>query len=226
MVDPYLKTLQQNYYYLLSYPAMSDSSPMNVHETTSHDNSSRTTSNSQKSPPLSQKKCITVEDSMEVISKLISEIQSMDRLELEISSQPPSSSNPPPEEGFFHFSLAKKSCAVTNSTSSLPLLKKFFHCLLSTSLVHVLPVRNENQVPPIKLSSQVNDLTTIGTRMFFKASKPNSGSISGDLYVPSSLSFNKLSSFPKVSHWLQLHGCYMVLCDCQSYGLVRVGFLS
>jgi len=143
---------------------MSDSSPMNDHETTSHDNSSRTTSNSQKSPPLSQKKCITVVDSMEVISKLISEIQSMDRLELEIPSQPPSSSNPPPEDGFFHFSLAKKSCAVTNSTSSLPLLK--------------------------------------------------------------SLSFNKFSSFPKVSHWLQLHGCYMVLCYCQSYGLVRVGFLS
>jgi hypothetical protein len=62
--------------------------------------------------------------------------------------------------------------------------------------------------------------------MFTRASRPNSGCISGDFHVSSSLSFQDLSQHSKVSDWLNLQGYYMVLCDCQSSDMIPIGFLS
>jgi hypothetical protein len=57
-----------------------------------------------------------------------------------------------------------------------------------------------------------------------KAAKSNS-SLAGDFHVSSSLSFEELSTHATIANWLTLQGYYMVLCDCQTSDMVRIGFL-
>jgi hypothetical protein len=174
------------------------------------------------------KKRVTVEDSMEVISELIAEIQSSDT--------PPSSRRPtipqdhpkPPSRQAcrIRISLAQKSNSGNSSLTFLPLLQKFFHALLSTSSTIILPVRNDSKADPLKLSSQINELTVIGAKTFLKANQPNKGSAAGDFHVSTTLSFEELRDHPKISNWLMLYGYFLVLSECQSSDMVKIGFLS
>jgi hypothetical protein len=123
-------------------------------------------------------------------------------------------------------SLARRVKAGQSSTSSLTLLKKLFHTLLGTGKVSILPIRNDSKVSAIKTTNQVNELSLVGARTFLKASRSNSTSIAGDLHILSSLSFQELCLHPKVSDWMNLNGYYLVLSDCQTSDMVRIGFLS
>jgi hypothetical protein len=109
------------------------------------------------------------------------------------------------------------------SVSFLKFIKQFFHCILSTSSVHFLPIQTVNQVSLLKTTVQINNLTAVGVKNFFKATRNN---ISGDFRVSSLLSFQDLSLHAKVTNWLNLHGYYMVLCNCQTSDMVKLGFLS
>jgi hypothetical protein len=46
------------------------------------------------------------------------------------------------------------------------------------------------------------------------------------MHILSSLSFQELCLHPKVSDWMNLNGYYLVLSDCQTSDMVRIGFLS
>jgi len=122
-------------------------------------------------------------------------------------------------------SLAAKSCNVVSSTNSLPQLKKFFHALLSTNQITICPIRNDSRASPLKTTSQVNELTLVGAKSFFKASKSHSGSVAGDFHILTSLSFSDLCADTKILNWLNLQGYFIVLCDCQSSDMVCIGFL-
>jgi hypothetical protein len=225
-VDPYLRALQQNYYYPLSYLTMPDSTPMHIDDAPSPDSKiSSPRMPTIQATNLQKKKAITVEDSMDVISELISEIQSTDKLDLNLPPHSPQAPKPTEETKTLRFSLARTRMA-SPTTNFLPLLKRFLNCLLSTSSTHLLPIRNDTQLPPLKTSSQINELSATGAKLFFKASKPSSGNIAGDFHVSTPLPFEELCSAPKISSWLQLHGYYMVKCECQSSDMVKIGFLS
>jgi hypothetical protein len=168
---------------------------------TDHNSSSqaRKTSTTSSSPGRVSSKPVTVEDSLDVISELISEIQAMDILDDDLPMD--------------SCSLNPKSNASGASAGFLPTIKKIFHCLLSTTTVQFLPIQNDNPMLPIKTTPQVNELTAVRVKIFFKASKFNSNNITGDFHVSSSLLFQDLCSHIKVTNWLTLHGYYMVLRD-------------
>jgi hypothetical protein len=104
--------------------------------------------------------------------------------------------------------------------------KKFFHALLSTNQITICPIRNDSRVSPLKTTPQVNELTLVGAKSFFKASKPHSSSVAGDFHIFTSLSFSDLCADTKILNWLNLQGYFIVLCDCQSSDMMRIGFLS
>jgi hypothetical protein len=75
-VDPYLKALTRNYYYLLQDKMATD---MQI----DHPEAKMAPKTSSPSSPVN-KTTVIVEDSMDIISELISEIQASDRLNLDI----------------------------------------------------------------------------------------------------------------------------------------------
>jgi len=174
-------------------------------------------------------KKVTIEDSIEVISELISENQ-----ESENQSTPaPVNADIMPktaaEESLsLRISLARrgKLGSTPSSNGSLSLTKKLFHSLLSTGKITIIPIRNDSKVSPIKSTTQVNELMLVGAKTFLKASKPNSRNIVGDLHILTRLSFDEVCQNTKVSNWMNLHGYYLVLSNFQSSDMVRIGFLS
>ena len=105
-VDPYLKVQTKNYYYLLSLEMTSEGMQID------NQDSSRTETRSpdlvqDRSPP----RKITVEDSMDVLSELINEIQASNDLKLDIQPQPkPNQEQPssPSSHSSIRFSLARQ----------------------------------------------------------------------------------------------------------------------
>jgi hypothetical protein len=200
-----------------------DSSPMAVDN---RENGITTTSlDSNSSKP---KESITVEDSMEVIAELIQEIQRSGNQD--ISAQASVASVPPlpvtSKRSSMRVTLAKKNKETGASVNSLSSLRQFFHSILSTGQTHILPMRNDSKISPIKSTSQVNELTSIGAKAYYRASKPNSACISGDFHLSTPQSFPDLCSNPKVSDWLHAHGYFLILSDCQSSDMVKIGFLA
>jgi len=175
-----------------------------------------------------KKKIVTVEDSVEAIAEVIGEIQASDPLEINISipSDELLPSPPPLKPTQLRFSIAGQKCQGYGAMSFLPSLKKFFHVLLSTRAVSILPVRNDSRASPIKTTSQVNELTLHGARVFFKASKPTGNSIAGDFNILSSLTYEESCLNEIISNWMALQGYYMVKCDCQTSDMVKIGFLT
>jgi hypothetical protein len=224
-IDPYYKSLQRNFYFPISPDNMptADDTPMSI------DNVDQPNSQPPSNSSISSlKKSITVEDSMDVIAELIQEIQNSD--DQDISSQISLGTVPPMpvtnKRVSIRVSLAKRNKSGVTAPSSLPLLRKFFHILLSTGQTSILPVRNESKISPIKSTAQVNELTLVGAKSFHKASKPNSHCIAGDYHLSTSLSFDELSGHPKVLDWLYAHGYFLILSDCQSSDKIKIGFLT
>jgi len=188
----------KNFYYPLFSPDTmpEDSSDMLLDSTFSP--------HSPRQPSGKKKQSVTIEESMEVISELIWEIQSSETYPTDTSSPietltPPLSSLKSIKHSPMIISLATKSRLGSSSTSSLPQLKNFFHALLSTSQITITPIWNNSRISPIKATSQANELTSIGAKSFFKASKHHSGSVAGDFHIMPSLTFTELCSNVKIS---------------------------
>ncbi len=217
-VDPSILVLQNNYYYPLAPQTSQHPSSENLQAIMSE----TTPLSSQGTNPSKQSaggKPITVEDSLEVISELISEIQAAESPNQEMADHSSISSQPSEKRRSYplRISLASK----THSQ-----LLKFLYCLLSIGGVSILPIQKDSKASPLSSTHQINELSLAGAKIFFKASKPNSGSLAGDFHLTTTLSFDELSSHPKLSIWMTLQGYYMVLCSCQSPDMVRIGFLS
>jgi hypothetical protein len=223
-VDPYLKALQSNYYFPISNNTMA-SEHLNQTQTpmvVDHE------SPIPRPPSHASMKKVTIEDSMEVISELISEIQKSENQSIpapvnaDIIPKAKAKNNFP-----LRISLARrgKLGSAPSSNSSLSLTWKLFHSLLGTGKITILPIHNNSKISPIKSTTQVNELTLVGVKSFLKASKPNSGSIAGDLHILTSMSFDEVCLNTRVSDWMNLHGYYLVLSDCQSSDMVRISFL-
>jgi hypothetical protein len=213
-IDPYLKSPQANYYYPLSCLTMveapDDSLLMdqeNASTASIAKNSTQTESDKRSGQRLKQSVTTDDLDDDYSMDAIISEPQLVCQKGERIS---------------FRFSLVKK-LRVLNSTDFLPTIKKFLHCILSTPSAYFLPIRTDSPVSPLQTTAQVNELTAVGIKNFFKATRFDS---SRDFHVSSSLSYQDLANHTKVANWLNLQGYYMVLCDCQTLDMVNVGFLS
>jgi hypothetical protein len=159
-------------------------------------------------------KKVTIEDSMKVISNLISNIQKSENHSIPAPVNADIIPKLMAKENFpLRISLARrgKLGSAPSSNSSLPLMQKLFHSLLGTRKITILPIRNNSKISPIKSTTQVNELTLVGVKSFLKASKPNSGSIAGDLHILTSMSFDEVCLNTRVSDWMNLHGYYLVL---------------
>ena len=99
-------------------------------------------------------------DSLVVISEFISEIQATDDSEEDqtVGIIPSDlvnySCKPTTKKLSFCFSLARKTRATPSSDGSLPFVKQFILCILSTSSVHILPIQISTQVSPLKTTLQ------------------------------------------------------------------------
>jgi hypothetical protein len=94
--DPYLKSLQWNYFYPLTRTPIIATSEILMDSTdTSHLNRFNPTVSQGSSLKHGIKKMVSVEDSMEVILKLISKIQALDNLNLNIPLPNKQSEKPP-----------------------------------------------------------------------------------------------------------------------------------
>jgi hypothetical protein len=169
-VDPYILSLQKNYYYPLS-TSLEVTENMDIDGT----NSQGQQQPADHSQPNNQgRKTITVEDSMDAIDELIQEIQSGDQI---IMEQPDTMVSPQitnltrPSTTTLRFSLSKKGQFIATSPNNLSILKQFFHCILSIGSLKILPIRNDNPITPIKTMAQINELNSVGAKAFFKPSK-------------------------------------------------------
>jgi hypothetical protein len=152
----------KNYYYLLSREMVISSMQIVPQD------SSAPSSGNPQNKTVAEKKVVTVEDSMDIISELINEIEASDQLDLKIQIPEKANEIPPsstPRQGI-RFSFARQKRSVSSAKDLLPSLRKFFHVLLGIRSVHILLVRNDSKAAPIKQSYQVNELTAIGAKSF------------------------------------------------------------
>jgi hypothetical protein len=206
-IDPYLKSLRDNYY----FPISDMSVEMQIDSNSLSGTSPLSPALGGTATVLQNNRKITVEDSVEVISELIAEIQASEKVDIDLAS----SSNPPQSTVKTHptskasstirFSLAHQKRVGGTLPNNLSSLKKFFHVLLSTKAVSILSVRSDSKASPMNTTSAVNELHAISSKIFFKASKPN-GSLAGDYHISSSLSYEEISSHEKIQNWLTLQG--------------------
>jgi hypothetical protein len=159
---------------------------------------------------------------MEVIAELIQEIQNSE--DQDISSQVSVGLVPPlpatNKQTSLRVSLVRKNKEGVTTSNFLQPLRKFFHALLSTGQTSILPIRNDSKISPIKSTAQINELTSVGVKTFYKASKPGSNCVSGDFHLFTSLSFEELCAHPNVIDWLHAYGYYLILCDCQTSDMI------
>jgi hypothetical protein len=147
-INPYLRSLQLNYYYPLSSIEMSsESSPSRHPDSMRIDGESKDPLEQQ--PNLSLKLLAISEiQSSELPAELISEIQSSALPASQSASKPQDHPKLAPKKtSHMRISLARKSKSGNSSLTFLPLLRKIFHALLTTGSTTILPVRNILLVP-------------------------------------------------------------------------------
>jgi hypothetical protein len=221
IVDPILKSLQQNYYYPLTYemPEME------------YDNNEESTPVIQPStkPPSNK-----IETSIDTISDFLQEIEGddpptqSDFTTAEVIAKQQATQAP----ASFHkhrFSIYRK--VYTNAgqsvNSQLNLFKSFSKCLKKIdSEAQILPLRNDRQVHPITTTDQINNINEDGLLSFFKPYKRSQRSLSGDFHIGTSLSFDELKTHSELMNWFNLYGYSITLSGCQTSDMVRIGFLS
>jgi hypothetical protein len=146
--------------------------PISPDPTMTPDNSSQhsSTTHSQGTPTNSRKKTVMVEDSVEVISDLIREIQASDVVMEESTTplvQPHIINQTKAPSSSIRFSLLKETFS-SQSTSNINQLKQFFPCLSGNPSTTILSIRADNPASPLKLASQINELSLIGMKSLFK----------------------------------------------------------
>ncbi len=223
IIDPIQKSLQQNYYYPLTYEM-----PIDEMEYDNNEESTPVTQPSLKPP---SKK---IETSIDTISDFLQEMEGDD---------PPTQSEFTTAEviakqqanqvqASFHkhrFSIYRRiyTNAGQSSNSQLHLFKSFSKCLKKIdSQAQLLPLRNDRQVHPLTTTDQINNINEVGLLNFFKPYKRSQRSLSGDFHIGTSLTFDELKIHSELMNWFNLYGYSITLSGCQTSDMVRIGFLS
>jgi hypothetical protein len=228
-IDPYLSALTKNYYFPIHIEAMTDE--MEEDNTLSAEHSNRETPTSPKPKPTK----ITVEDSLETITEIISELEEDDPPVQTQLSQPDElalqQANQIKTSSYSHrFSIYKRSgIPISNlkSSAQLALFQSFCKCLKSIDpQLQILPIRNDHNIHPITTSDQITNIDEIGITNYFKAYKRTKRTLSGDFHIGTKWSFEDLKNHKNLSTWFHLHGYNITFSGCQSSDMVRIGFLS
>lgn len=228
-IDPYLIALSKNYYFPISTAAMDD----NMEDDTSPGTSTRN-SESSNTPPPSPKR-VTVEDSIETISEIISEYEDD---ELPVQTQLSQHNQTAIQQSiqtkassFTHrFSIYKRNgipAAQLKTPNQIALFQSFCRCLKSIdNQLRILPIRNDHNIHPLSTSDQITHIDEIGITNYFKAYKRTQRTLSGDFHIGTSLTFDELKNHKNLSTWFHLNGYNITISGCQSSDMVRIGFLS
>jgi hypothetical protein len=224
VIDPYLRSLRDNYYYPLS------AIDMDMDQDTI--NPSTTNQQTQQPATLRQNMVVTVEDSMEVIDDLL---QELNMVTTEPSPPTDSLASPPAiikidkPVNKLRFSLIRKNTptGINGKGNSLPQLKNFLNLIISiNSQIKILPIRNDTNVHPIKTSDQVMDLSLVGAKHYIKQMKSSFKSLNGDYHIVSPYTFDDFKSHPKIASWLELNGYNIIYNECQESDMVLIGLMS
>jgi hypothetical protein len=192
--------------------------------------------NSQKStsPPSSPKR-VTVEDSIETITDIISEFEED---ELPVQTQPSQEDEVAIQQAIqtkassytHRFSIYKRNgIPISNLkvSTQLALFQSFCKCLKSIgNQLHILPIRNDHNIHPLSTTGQITNIDEIGIINYFKAYKRTKRTLSGDFHIGTSKTFDELKEHRNLSTWFHLNGYNMTISGCQSADMVRIGFLS
>jgi hypothetical protein len=161
------------------------------------------------------------------ITDLIKEIEADDAPTQNLSKDP-TSTIPVKGSSYRHWSaLYRKNASYKSPLTQLSLFKSFAKCLKATDKTfQILPIRNDIKVHSLSTSDQINGLEPIGLPTYFKPYCKMQTHISGDYYIATKLSFSELREHQNIQTWLIQSGYQMQWNNCQTYNMVKIGFLS
>jgi hypothetical protein len=227
ILDPYLASLSENYYFPLS--TMSQMENMeNVSDT--QEGSPRTTTTTPS--PTKHKPVITADNSIEELSKMLNEMESDDPpVESQQETTPVFQQETQTKPTYFkhRFAIYKKNIPTYRTTSTLTQLqfKSFSKCLKSIDAqIQFLPIRNNRRLNSLSTTDQLNSVDENSLQNFFKAYKRTKKTLSGDFHIGSKLTFEDLISHKDLESWFIMHGYNIILNGCQTSDMVRIRFLT
>lgn len=231
IIDPYLSALHRNYYFPLISTMAEDSIEAMNDGPTNPEASTR----QQKSPPRPAKDIVTVENSLEVITDVLAEMEGDEPpVSTPLSQDQPSvqqqAIQDKPTYYKHRFSIYRRS----NNTNipakpptQLVLFRSFTKTLQSIdSQVQILPMRNDINIHPLSTTDQLIHIDKIGIPNYFKAYKKTKKTLSGDFHIGTKLTFDELKQHKNLTTWFHHHGYNIALSGCQSSDMVHIGFLS
>jgi hypothetical protein len=210
ILDLYLLSLRQNYYYPLASEDPADSMMDDITTTSKNKeekiNTSSTT-NPSKESGLVTSQVITVEHSLEIISDLISEIEAEDpptQTQEEVIIE-----NPKQATYKYRFSLYKKSSVPVPGapTSQLKLFQSSFRSVKATDhSAKILAIRSDVQIYPLTTTDQIMNLEHTSLFKYFKPNKRSQKTIAGDFFVQTKHTFEAFLEHPAMNTWLMQFG--------------------
>ncbi len=223
ILDPYELSLASNYHFPICPMTLTDE-PENLTQE-SNGNPVNT------SPKLQPKARVTHEDSIDVISDVLID---MEADELPVQTQPEVETFQPasqvqPSYYKHRFAIYRKRSTpyVANAPSQVKLFISFAKCLKSIDpQLQILPMRNDRHIHPLSTIDQINAIDEIGISNFFKPYKRTKKTLSGDFHIGTKLTFDEVKSHKDFMTWFHMNGYNVFLNSCQTSDMVRIGFLS
>lgn len=234
IVNPYLTSLQRNYYYPIATEIVTMSEEIHTEQytglqdvtTTDPEASKHIAMSSTVKSKLATPEVITVEDSLTAITDLIREIEADDPPQSNLDD-PVTTPSVKASTYRHRFALYRRNANYQSTLSQLSLFRSFAKCLKNTdNSIQILPIRNDIKVNSLSTTDQINHLEAVGLPTYFRPYKKNQKHISGDYYIATKLSFEELREHQNVQTWLIQSGYQMLWNDCQSSDMVKIGFLS
>jgi hypothetical protein len=221
ILNPYEVSLTSNYYFPLA--------DMGTDEDI--DEPSISARAPDKSPLKPTNATVTTEDSIEVISDILAD---MEEDELLVQTQPEVDDFQPASQvqpSYFNhrFAIYRKRSTpyLANAPSQVSLFISFCKCLKSIDpQLQTLPMRNDRRIHPLSTTDQINHIDEIGVTNFFKAYERMRKTLSGDFHIGTKLTFDEIKDHKNLTTWFHMHGYNIFLNSCQTSDMVRVGFLS
>lgn len=93
------------------------------------------------------------------------------------------------------FSIYRKGSTpfLSSAPNQLSLFKSFSKCKKSIDpQAQILPICTDHQMHSLSTTDQINQITEVGIRNYFKSYKPIKKTLSGDFHIGSKLTFNEL----------------------------------
>jgi hypothetical protein len=227
-INPYLIALTKNCYHPISVGTMDNK--MEEDAASSLESTTKAPAQSPKSP---SRKRVTVEESLETITDITSEMEEDDPPIQMSSSQSENSvlqqAIQTKASSFTHqFSIYQCNGILTSNlktSKQIALFQSFCKCLKSIDTqLQILPIHKDHNIHPLSTSDQITHIDEIDITNFFKAYKRTKCTLSGDFHITTC--FPLLDNHKKFSTWFHLNGYNMTIGGCQSSKMVQIGFLS